>query len=76
MKISIPFVPDSKISKVWSSEKRPNFQFNQDKGLAWKPAKADVASLQILLLILKYLFMLWGQHKTLHEIQLVGICWS
>ena len=36
------------ISKVWSNEKRPNFQFNQDKGLAWKPAKADVASLQIL----------------------------
>ena len=45
MEISIPFVPDSKISKVWSSEKRPNLQFNQDKGLALKPAKADVAFL-------------------------------
>ena len=45
MEISILFVPDSKISKVWSSEKRPQFQFNQDRGLAWKPAKADVAFL-------------------------------
>ena len=32
---SLVFLPPQKHSK---------FQFNQDRGLAWKPAKADVAS--------------------------------